>query len=154
MLTDEERAEIEQAILDCGTKESAGLDALRVVQRRDGWVSDERLRAVAEALDLSPAELDSVATFFNLIFRRPVGRHLILICDSVSCHIMGYEAIAEHLHSRLGIGPGETTADGRFTLLPSACLGACDRAPAMMIGEDLHGELTPARIDEILAAYP
>ena len=98
-------------------------------------------------------EVDGVATFYNLIFRRPVGRHVILLCDSVSCWVMGHDAIRDRLQVHLGIGPGETTPDGRFTLLPSVCLGACDRAPAMMIDGELHGELDPGTIDSILAKY-
>jgi NADH-quinone oxidoreductase subunit E len=113
-------------------------------------VSDEALADVAAFLDMSAAELDSVATFYNLIFRRPVGEHVILICDTISCWIVGQEELYAHLKSRLGIDWGQTTTDGRFTLLPVPCLGACDRAPVIMIDGDLHGDLTPARIDEIL----
>jgi NADH-quinone oxidoreductase subunit E len=98
-------------------------------------------------------ELEGVASFYNLIFRKPVGRHVILICDSISCWIMGYERMREHLTTRLGINLGETTADGRFTLLPIDCLGACDHAPALMIDDDLHGDLDPEKIDEILNKY-
>ena len=124
-----------------------------MVQRRRGWVSDETVRDVAEILEMTPAEVDGVATFYSLIFRRPVGRHVILICDSVSCWTMGYDAIREHLKAKLGIGLGETSADGRFTLLPASCLGACDLAPVMMIDEELYGNLTPPKVDEILAKY-
>ena len=102
---------------------------------------------------MTPDELDSVATFYNLIFRRPVGRHVILVCDSVTCWVMGYDAVREHLTAQLGIELGETTADGCFTLLPIACLGACDQAPVMMIDGKLYGSLTPQKIDEILARY-
>jgi NADH-quinone oxidoreductase subunit E len=116
-------------------------------------VSDEDVRDVAAALNLTPAEVDSIATFYSLIFRRPVGRHVILICDSVSCHVTGYEAVRDHLVRRLGIGLGQTTADGRFTLLPAACLGLCEQAPAMMIGEEVHGNLTLQKVDEILTKY-
>jgi NADH-quinone oxidoreductase subunit E len=82
-----------------------------------------------------------------------VGRHVILICDSVSCWITGYENLLTHLKQRLGVELGQTTADGRFTLLPVVCLGACDLAPVMMIDEDLHGRLTPEKIDAVLAHY-
>jgi len=123
------------------------------VQRHRGWISDETLDEVADFLDMTPAELDSVATFYNLIFRKPVGRHVILLCDSVSCWIMGYESMLEYLKKRLGVGFGETTPDGRFTLLPHVCLGACDQAPAMMVDGDLHVELDPDKIDRILSMY-
>jgi NADH-quinone oxidoreductase subunit E len=88
-----------------------------------------------------------------MIFRRPVGRHVILLCDSVSCWIMGANPLRAQLGALLGIGPGATTADGRFTLLPCACLGACDRAPALMIDDDLHVDLTPEKIAELLERY-
>ena len=102
---------------------------------------------------MTPDELDGVATFYNLIFRKPVGKHVILVCDSVSCWIMGYEEVRSHLLNRLGIQFGQTTGDGRFTLLPVPCLGACDQAPAMMVNDKLYGNLDPAKIDEILEAH-
>jgi len=102
---------------------------------------------------MTPAELDAVATFYSLIFRKPVGKHVILVCDSVSCWVMGYDKTMDHLTSRLGIRLNETSADGQFTLLPVACLGACDRAPAMMIDEMLYTDLSPEKIDEVLEEY-
>ena len=135
-------------------RRGACIEALRIVQRSHGWISDESLREVARLLDMSPDELDGVATFYNLIFRRPVGRHVILICDSVSCWIMGYEALRDALQTRLGARLGETTADGRFTLLPIVCLGACDHAPTIMIDEDLHRDVDAARLDALLERYP
>lgn len=153
MLTPEERREIEAELEHYPKKEAVSIDAMKIVQRHRGWVSDESLRDIAELLEMSPSELDSVATFYNLIFRKPVGRHVILLCDSVSCWIMGYRRQLEHLQSRLEIRPGETSADGRFTLLPIMCLGACDRAPAMMIDDDLHTDLEPRRIDRLLEGY-
>ncbi len=153
MLTDEEKQEIAAELPRYAQRRAAGPEALKIVQRRRGWVSDEALRDVADLLGMTPDELDEVATFYNLIFRRPVGQHVILICDSVSCWVTGYQAMREQLTARLGIGLGETTADGRFTLLPIVCLGACDHAPAMMIDDTLYGDLDPAKIDAILAKY-
>ena len=153
MLTAEEKKEIEAEFPRYEQKRAVCVEALKVVQRHRGWVSDEALIAVAEFLEMTPAELDGVATFYNLIFRKPVGKHIILVCDSVSCWIMGYESILQHLQDRLGIVLGETSADGVFTLLPIVCLGACDQAPAMMIDDELYGNLDPAKIDEILASY-
>ena len=153
MLTTEEKKEIEAEFPRYEQKRAACVEALKIVQRHRGWVSDEVLIAVAEFLEMTPAELDAVATFYNLIFRKPVGKHVILVCDSVSCWIMGYERILQHLQERLGIVLGGTTGDGLFTLLPIVCLGACDQAPAMMIDDELYGNLDPAKIDEILANY-
>ncbi len=153
MLSEEERREIEAEVANYEQKKAACIDAMKIVQEHRGWVSDEAIQDLAGFLEMSPDELDSVATFYNLIYRKPVGRHVILVCDSVSCWIMGYDPIREHLTSRLGIGLGETTQDGRFTLLPIVCLGTCDHAPAMMVDDELYGDLDPAKIDEILAKH-
>lgn len=153
MLSAEERAEIETEMHHYENKQAACIEAMKIVQKHRGWVSDEGIRDIAEIMEMTPAELDSVATFYNLIFRKPVGRHVIMVCDSVSCWIMGYENVRQHLIKKLGISLGETTHDGRFTLLPICCLGTCDRAPAMMVGDDLHRDLTPEKIDAILESY-
>ncbi|MCL5281200.1 MAG: NADH-quinone oxidoreductase subunit NuoE [Planctomycetes bacterium] len=153
MLTDEEKREIDEELAKYRTKRAAGPEALKIVQKYRGWISDESLRDVARYLELSDEELDSVATCYNFIFRRPVGRHLILLCDSVTCWVVGYEDLRARIEQRLGIQMGQTTPDGRFTLLPAACLGACDRAPVMMIDEQLYVELSPAKVDEILDTY-
>jgi len=116
-------------------------------------VSDESIHDIAGLLELTPDELDGVATFYNLIFRNPVGRHVILLCDSVSCWIMGYVRLREHLQAKLGIALGETSGDGQFTLLPIPCLGTCDHAPALMVGDDLYRDLTPEKLDEVLDSY-
>ncbi len=154
MLTAEERKEIEADVAHYPYRRAGTIEALKVVQRHRGWVSDKSVKDIAELLAMTPDEVDAVATFYNLVFRRPVGRHVILLCDSVSCWVMGHDAVRDRLRDRLGIGLGETTPDGRFTLLPTVCLGACDRAPAMMIDGDLHGELEPGTIESILARYP
>jgi NADH-quinone oxidoreductase subunit E len=153
MLTAEEKHEIEKAISLVPVKKAAGIEALKIVQDRRRWISDESLRDVAAFMEMSPEELDSVATFYNLIFRKPVGRHVILLCDSISCWVMGYESILEHLTKQLGIKYGETTKDGRYTLLPNCCLGTCDCAPALMIDNDLYRNLTIDQVDEILKKY-
>jgi NADH-quinone oxidoreductase subunit E len=153
MLTAEEKGKIEKEIGLVPIKKAACIEALKIVQQHRGWISDDSLKDVAEAMEMSPAELDSVATFYNLIFRKPVGRHVILVCDSISCWVMGYETIRDQLSERLGIKYGETTTDGRFTLLPNACLGTCDCAPALMIGNDLYRNLTIDQLDGILNKY-
>jgi NADH-quinone oxidoreductase subunit E len=153
MLTEQEKKEIEAVANHYPMKRAAGIEALKIVQKHRRWISDEMLTLVADMLEMSSTDLDAVATFYNFIFRRPVGRHVILVCDSVSCWIMGYDTIVNHLENRLGIGLGETTGDGRFTLLPNVCLGACDRAPAMMIDDELYGDLDAEKIDKILATY-
>jgi NADH-quinone oxidoreductase subunit E len=153
MLTEEEIKEITAELRHSELKSAASIEALKVVQKHRGWVSDESVRGVASLLDMTPAELDAVATFFNFIYRKPVGRHVIAICDSMVCWSLGYDPLREVLRKKLGIGFGETTQDNRFTLLPAACLGACDRAPAMLVDEDLYGPVTPEMVDGILQSY-
>ena len=153
MLNAEELQEIQTELAHYPDKKSVCIDAMKIVQRHRGWVSDESLRDIAEFLEMSPDDLDGVATFYNLIFRKPVGRHVIMVCDSVSCWILGYERIREHLQSKLGIQMGETTADQRFTLLPIVCLGDCDHAPAMMIDDNLYHDLDAQGLDAILSQY-
>jgi NADH-quinone oxidoreductase subunit E len=134
-------------------KRAACLDALKLVQKQFGYVSDQHLTEVAALLEMTPAELDGVATFYNLIFRRPVGRHVILLCESVACWVMGEGGARAQIRERFGINPGETTEDGRFTLLPIVCLGHCDHAPAMMVDEDHYGDLDAGKLDAILERY-
>ena len=153
MLTPEEKQEIEHEFRLYPRKQAACIEALKVIQKHRKWVSDESIKDLSELLEMSAEEIDSVATFYNLLYRKPVGKYVILLCDSVSCYIMDYETIRDHLEKTLGIKYGETTKDGRFTLLPVPCLGTCDRAPAMMVGKDLHRDLTPEKIDKILADY-
>lgn len=153
MLTDEEKHEIEAEAGHYPTKRAACVEAMNCVQRRRGWVSDEALREVADLLEMTPAELDGIATFYNLIFRKPVGRHVLLLCDSISCWVTGQERLQRHLKQAHGLEMGLTTADGRLTLLPIVCLGACDRAPAMMVDGDLHGPVSPENVGQILERY-
>ena len=153
MLTDQEIHEIEEELKQLPTRKAACIEALKIIQKHRGWVSDESIGDLAGYLEMSRAELDNVATFYNLVYRKPVGRHVILICDSVSCYVLGYQAILDKLHELLGIRYGETTPDNRFTLLPIACLGTCDHAPAMMIDDDLHRDLTGEMIQSILDKY-
>jgi NADH-quinone oxidoreductase subunit E len=153
MLTQEEKREIEAEINEYEQKHAACIGAMKVIQRHRGWVSDDAIKDICELLEMTPDELDGVATFYSLIFRKPTGRHVILVCDSVSCWIMGYEKILQHLKTRLGIELGETSADGMFTLLPVACVGACDHAPAMIVDNDVYRDLDEVKIDGILAKY-
>ncbi len=152
-LTDEEIREIREELAHYDQRQAASIEALRIVQRHRGYVSDQSLAAIAEVLGISTADLDAVATFYNLIYRKPVGRHVVLACNSISCYLLGADGIRDYLSQRLGVKMGETTADGRFTLLPIVCLGACDHGPTMMVDGDLHRDLDPARIDSILERY-
>ena len=152
-LSDAERTEIEAEIAHLPDRESAAIDALMIVQKHRGWVSDESIQAIASLLDMSPAKLDGIATFYNLIFRQPVGRNVVMVCDSVSCYVMGSDKLSEKIQKHLGIKFGETTVDDRFTLLPIVCLGACDRAPTMLINEDLVGPVRGSDLAEVFSRY-
>lgn len=152
-LSVEEIAEIEHEMTLYPDKKAVGLEALKIVQKYQGWVSDESLLGIAKYLDIPVADLEGVATFFNLVYRQQVGKNVILFCDSVSCWIMGCEGIKSHIKNQLAIDYGETTEDGEFTMIPVPCLGDCDRAPVMMVGPDLHRNLTPEKIDSIISEY-
>jgi NADH-quinone oxidoreductase subunit E len=153
MLSDKEKEEISEEIKIYPYPSAACIDALKVVQSHRGWISDEAVEDIASELGMTRDEVDSVATFYSRIYRKPVGRNIILVCDSISCMIMGYESVYSHISEKLSINFGETTPDGRFTLLPISCLGDCDHAPALMINEDLHNNININDLDEILERY-
>lgn len=132
---------------------AAVLDALKLVQKRNGWIDDAQLHAIAYMLDIPPSDVEGVATFFNRIYRMPVGRHVILICDSIACYLTGYEALADTFKRTLGIEYGQTTSDGRFTLLPICCLGNCDKGTSVLIDEDTYGSVTPDDVPLLLEQY-
>jgi NADH-quinone oxidoreductase subunit E len=152
-LTPEEIHEIEHEKTHYPYAQAVGLEALKIVQKHHGWVSDESLLAVAEYLDIPPDDLEGVATFFNLIYRRPVGKNVILFCDSVACWMLGCDSLKGHITRTLGIDYGQTTSDNQFTLIPVPCLGDCDKAPTMMVGDTQYRNLTPEKIDQIIAGH-
>lgn len=132
---------------------AAVLDALKAVQKKEGWVNDDKVAAVAALLNMSVVDVEGVATFFNRIYRKPVGRHVILMCDSIACYLTGYDKVIAKIKSHLNIEYGQTTPDNRFTLLPICCLGNCDHSPALLIDEDTYGDLTPDNVLEVLERY-
>lgn len=150
VLTAPELAEIDHEILHAPYRSAVAIDALKIVQKYHRWVSDESLSGLADYLDMSTAELDGIATFYSLIYRKPVGEKVISLCDSVTCWIKGYAQLEKHISRQLGVALGETTADNRYTFLPAPCLGACDRAPVMMVGEETHLDLTADKINQVL----
>jgi NADH-quinone oxidoreductase subunit E len=153
MLTQTEIQAIDHEVNSVPHKKAAVIEALKIVQQHRGWINDESVAAIAAHLDMSPAEVDSVATFYNLIFRKPVGRHIILLCDSISCYVMGYKKLYDVLQQQLNIKFGETTTDKKFTLLPNACLGCCDHAPALMIDADLYRDVKEEELEKVLSNY-
>ena len=128
-LSADERQEIDAVLPHYPDRRAAAATAMRLVQRQRRWLSDEALADLGEYLGMSVEELDSLATFSSMLFRRPVGRHIVLVCDSFACWSLGYAELRAAIQTQLGVGLGETTGDGRFTLLPIVCLGACDRGP-------------------------
>lgn len=150
MLTIEERASLDEMRSHYPDASAASVSVLKWLQRHRGYLSDESMKEAAEYLGLPVVELEGLATFYNLLYRRPVGDRVIHLCDSVSCWMCGADRIRKHIEKRLSIGMGETTEDGRFTLLPVVCLGNCDHAPSMLVSDELHHDLTPERVDSIL----
>ncbi len=132
---------------------AATIEALKIVQKHHGWVPDGACGAIGEILGIPGSDIEGVATFYNLIFRRPVGKYVIKVCDSIGCFLNGYEDVKAGLIQKLNIQPGQTTPDGRFTLLPICCLGACDKAPVLMINDDTHFNVDPSRLDALLEQY-
>lgn len=153
ILTDDEVAGIDEYMHHYPQPRAAVLDALKLVQRRNGWVNDAQLTAIANMLSMPVADVEGVATFFNRIYRSPVGRHVILVCDSIACYLNGSNALAATFKKRLGIDYGQTTNDGRFTLLPICCLGNCDKGASVLIDEDTYGPVTPSEVELILEQY-
>lgn len=150
------KEEITEIIIEKNNYENckaASIGALKIIQKYRGWVSDHIINEIAKIIGITPTELDSIATFYNLIYRKPVGKNIILLCDSITCYINGYELIYKKLKQCLGISMGETTNDKRFTLLPVCCLGNCDKSPNMMINNDIYYHLIQKNINNILELY-
>jgi NADH-quinone oxidoreductase subunit E len=131
-------------------KAAVSVEALKIVQKHRGWVSDASLTAVADLLEIPPAQLEAVATFYNLIYRQPVGNTVIHICNSVSCWLMGGDRFRERLCQTLRVELGEMSADGKYTVLPIVCLGACDHAPVAMLGDELLLNVNENSVDWVL----
>ncbi|MBP6123633.1 MULTISPECIES: NADH-quinone oxidoreductase subunit NuoE [Providencia] len=154
VLTDKEREEIEGEKHHYEDARAASIEALKIVQKNRGWVEDGAIYAIADVLGIPASDVEGVATFYSQIFRQPVGRHIIRYCDSVVCHITGYQGLEAEIIKQLNIRPGQTTEDGRFTLLPTCCLGNCDKGPSMMIDDDTHSYVQPENIEKLLEQYP
>jgi NADH-quinone oxidoreductase subunit E len=153
LLHAEDRAAIEHETHHYEDPRAACIEALKIVQHRHGWVPDGAIAAIGEVLGIPASDVEGVATFYNLIFRRPVGRHVIKVCDSVACFLTGYDEVKQAFSAKLGVELGHTTPDGRFTLLPICCLGACDKGPVLMIDQDTHVNVAPEQIDRLLEQY-
>lgn len=151
MLTEEEKQSLEKEVEGYVHRHAAKISVLNWLQEKRGWISKETMQDAADFLGISADELESVASFYNLIFRKPVGKKVIHLCDSATCWMMGEPELRKSIETCLNIKVGETTADGRYTLLPIVCLGNCDNAPTMLIGKKLCHRVTPAKAKELLA---
>jgi NADH-quinone oxidoreductase subunit E len=136
------------------TKQAALLPVLWVAQETWGWISKEAAEEVARILELPPAHIDGVLTFYTMYNLEPVGRHLLQFCTSISCHLAGAERLVDHCRNRLGIDLGQTTPDGRFTMVEVECIAGCDRAPSMMINDAYHEPMDAAKLDALMASLP
>ena len=152
-LTEAELAEIHHEMGHYEDPRAASIEALKAVQKRRGWVPDGAIDAIAAVIGIPASDVEGVATFYNMIFRRPVGRHVVKVCDSIACFLTGYDELKDAIMAHTGLGWGETSADGRYTLLPVCCLGNCDKGPTLMIDDDTHGPVDPAEVPALLERY-
>lgn len=141
---------IEEVVRQHESRESALISVLRVVQDEYGWLSRESMEQVAEMLQIPPAQVQNVATFYTMFFTEPVGKHVIWLCRTLSCALRGAENVEHYMCDKLGIKTGETTSDGKITLLEAECLASCGTAPAMLVDNTLYEELTKEKIDELI----
>jgi NADH-quinone oxidoreductase subunit E len=152
MIPESLKCNLQQRVTQAVTNREAAVDVMKELQKHYGWLTDEAVVEAAELLGLSPLQVEELATFYEMIYRRPVGRSVIHVCDSISCWAMGGETLLCHLESLLKIKTGQTTQDGSVTLLPCCCLGNCGDSPSLIIGEQLHGKVSLERAAEIIAA--
>ena len=152
-LSEAERSAIEHEMHHYEDPRAASIEALKIVQKARGWVPDGACDAIGEILGIPASDVEGVATFYSQIFRVPVGRHIIRVCDSMTCYIGGHESVLDSIRNEIGIAPGQTTADNRFTLIPVCCLGNCDKAPALLIDDDTYGDVQPGGVAALLEAY-
>jgi NADH-quinone oxidoreductase E subunit len=151
MLSEKAKAQIEQLRGKYPDPKSVLLPALEIAQREHGWLSEEVMREVGAAMDLPPTEVASVASFYTMFYTQPVGEHVIQVCTNISCSLLGAEHIVDYISRKLGIGVGQTTPNGQFTLLTVECLGSCGTAPMMQMDETYYENLSEEKIDRILA---
>ena len=150
MIPQELKNSLEKQVAGIGHPKELAVDVMFAIQDHYGYLTDEGVEEAAQLLKMSPLEVEQLATFYTFVYREPVGKYVIHVCDSVVCWLDGYESVRDYLCRRLDIGVGETTSDELFSLLPVCCIGYCDRSPAMLINRQVYGNLTAEKIDEIL----
>lgn len=150
MLPDGLKLEFKKMIDEAESPREKAIDVMFAIQEHQGWMSDEAMVEAAALLGMTPLELEELATFYDHIFRSPVGKYVIQVCDSTVCWLDGHQRVIDYISAHAGVPMGGTSQDGLFTLLPVCCIGYCDRSPAMMINKRVYGNLTPEKIDRIL----
>jgi len=150
MLSEAACRQIRELVSKYPKKRSALIPSLQLAQRESGYISYETMCEIARIFELTPIEVHEVASFYTMLYRKPMGKYVIQVCTNISCMLCSAEGIVSHLTRKLGIQPGETTPDGKYTLLEVECLGSCGTSPVMQINEDYHEELTPEKVDRIL----
>jgi len=151
MLPENIKQKLKEEVARSAHPHERAIDVMFELQAYYGYMSDQAVHESSGILGMSTLEIEGLATFYDFIFREPVGKNLIQVCDSTVCWLHGLDRVLDHLYRRLNIRPGQTTPDGMFSLLPTPCPGYCDHAPAMMVNRKVYGRLTPQKIDEILA---
>lgn len=152
-LAEQLRHRIEEILAPCDEPREALLQVLEVIQADCGCVDAEAVGYVANRLKIHRTDVDDVMSFYTVFTREKLGRFVIRVCRTLPCALAGGEALIELIGRRLGIAEGQTTGDGRFTLLAVECLGLCEQAPAMLVNDEAFGHLTPDRVEEILSQY-
>ena len=150
MITPDLRQQLDSIIARYERKQAALLPILHLVQEREGFISPESEKAVAEYLEIPVVHVHEVISFYHLLHRKPRGKCHFSVCQTTACALLGAEEIIEHLQQKLGIKPGETTPDGKFSLDVVECLGACEIAPMMQYNEEYVGPITKEKIDKII----
>jgi len=150
VLREKHNDEIKEILSRYPDKRSAVMPVMYLAQREYGHLSDEAMREIAELLDMSISDVYSVAGFYTLFYKEPVGEHVIHVCNDFPCALRGADELLDHVCQRLGIQPGETTADGSITLETAMCVAACDRAPVMQADLEYFENLTTDEVDQIL----
>jgi NADH-quinone oxidoreductase subunit E len=151
MFSESNEKKLDTIITRYPVKRSAILPALYIAQEEHGYVTDDDVKYLADRLDMRVNEVEEVVTFYTMYSRKPIGKYKLQVCRTVSCWLSGAEEITERIQRKLGCGVGETTTDGKFTLVEVECLGYCDLAPCLQVNFDYHEKVTPDRVDEIIA---
>jgi NADH-quinone oxidoreductase subunit E len=154
-LTDEMKGRLRDAYFPrYPTKRAVLLPALHMIQHEYNWIPMKAIQEVAEFLEIAPAEALDTATFYEEYWLRPKGKYLVQVCRSLSCELCGSRQITDHLRERLGIEVGETTSDGKITLIELECLGSCGTAPAMLVNDVLYEDVTTQSVDQMIRDLP